>query len=103
MTVRHFHTLLGWVIVGLALLTLVMTLIGDRTEPIPLNVRPADGETAVPASTSVLLRFGRPVTRETLASYLTIDPPTPGTLNVEDAVVRFVPTGQLKPGTRYSI
>jgi Tol biopolymer transport system component len=103
MTVRRFHRLLVVVVVGLGLLTLALTFVGDRTEPAPLSVRPADGEVDVSAAGSVRLRFGRPVTREAVASRLAIDPPTPGTLSVEDAVVRFVPTGGLKPATRYSI
>jgi hypothetical protein len=103
MTVRYFHRALGAVVVGLALVTLVLMLVGDRTEPIPLSVRPVDGEVEVSAARSIELRFGRSVTREAVASSLTIEPPTLGTLDVEDAVVRFVPTGQFKPGTRYNI
>src|SRR4051812_46994363 len=103
MTVRRFHRVLGVVVVGLALVTLAMILVGDRTEPMPLSVRPVDGEVDVAATRSLELRFGRPVTRESVSAYLTVDPPTPGTLEVEDAVVRFVPTGQLRPATQYSI
>ncbi len=103
MTLQRFHRSLGSVIIVLALLTLVLALIGDRTEPIPLSVLPAHGEADVSAARSVVLRFGRPVSHDMLASYLVIDPPTPGTLTVEDAVARFVPTGQFKPATSYSI
>jgi Tol biopolymer transport system component len=103
MTVRYFHGALGAVVVGLALVTLVLMLVGDRTEPIPLSVRPVDGEVEVSAARSIELRFGRSVDTESVASSLTIKPPTVGTLDVEDTVVRFVPSGQFKPGTRYDI
>src|SRR5215211_4046964 len=103
MTVRRFHRVLGGVVIGLALLTLAMVLVGDRTEPLPLSVRPVDGEAGVAATRSLELRFGRPVTRDMVSAYLTIDPPTPGALDVEDAVVRFVPTAQLRPAAQYSI
>src|SRR5688572_9526161 len=103
MTVQHFHRVLGVVVGGLALLTLALILVGDRTEPVPLSVRPVDGEADVAATRSLELRFGRPVSRERLAAHLTIDPPTPGTLDVEDAVVRFLPTAQLRPATRYTL
>jgi Tol biopolymer transport system component len=103
MTDRRFHRVLAGVVAGLALVTLILVLLGDRTEPVPLSVRPIDGETEVSAARPVELRFGRPVSREALASSLTIEPPTPGTLDVQDAIVRFVPTGQFRPATQYRI
>jgi Tol biopolymer transport system component len=102
-TVSHFHRLLGGIVAGLALLTLGLALGGDRTEPTALSVRPIDGEAEVSAARPIELRFGRPVSSEGLTPYLTIDPPTPGTLTVEDAVARFVPMGQLRPATRYTV
>ena len=83
--------------------TLGVISLGDRTEPAPLSVEPEDGDRAVPASSSLVLRFGRPVNREAVAAALRIDPPTAGVLEVERTVVRFVPTGGLRPGTSYRL
>lgn len=103
MTTRRFHRLLGVVVAGLTLLTLALALLGDRTEPVPLSVRPVDGEAEVSAARPLELRFGRPVSQEALAAYLAFDPPTPGTFEVDGAVVRFVPTGQLRSATPYIV
>ena len=103
MTLRQFHLLLGAVVGGLASIVVLLVAGGDRTEPAPLSVLPTAGESDVSAARSLVLRFGRPVTQELLEPYFAIDPPTPGALSVEDAVVRFVPTAGLKPATQYRL
>jgi Tol biopolymer transport system component len=102
-SVARFYAVLGSVVATLAVVTLLVVVAGDRTEPIPLAVQPADGARDVSAASSIVLRFGRPVDRDAVAASLIIDPPTAGTLEVDRAIVRFVPTGQLRPATSYEV
>lgn len=103
MTVAKFHALLLAVIVGLFVATLGVIAAGDRTEPAPLTVQPGEGEQGVPATSSIVLRFGRPVDRDAVAAALVIEPPTAGSLEIDRAVVRFMPAGGLRSGSRYTL
>jgi Tol biopolymer transport system component len=102
-TVARFQRILAAAVVSLAGLTVALLMAGDRTEPVPLTVQPADGERGVSGASSIVLRFGRPVEWDAVAAHLAIEPPTVGALEVDRAIVRFVPTGQLRPSTRYEV
>ncbi len=100
---RRFTVLVEMVAGVLALLTLIVVAAGDQTEPFPVSVQPPDGAADVGAGGSLVLRFGRPVARDSVAAALRIEPPTPGALDVDRSVVRFMPTGGFRPGTRYTV
>jgi Tol biopolymer transport system component len=99
----RFHVLIVGVVISLALVTLLVIAGGDRTEPIPRTVEPGDGATMVPGSSSVVVRFNRPVDLSAIREFVSIDPPTPGAWTVERGLARFVPFGGLRPETAYAL
>jgi hypothetical protein len=99
----HFLLVLAVVVAVLAALATVLVATIDRTEPVPLSVEPPDGARDVSSASPIVLRFERPVDGEAVAANLEIYPPTPGTFEVDQTVVRFVPSEPLLPGTYYEV
>lgn len=99
----RFWLLVAATVVGLAVATLLVAALGDRTEPLPIAVLPIDGADDVAATASITIRFGRPVDRDRLAAHLRIEPPAAGELEVDRGVARFTPFGGLRPGVTYAV
>lgn len=99
----RFRAVMLGAVVLIALVTIGVVVRGDRTEPTPIAHAPADGDAGTSAGTGIVLRFSRPVDADAVRAHLRIDPPVPGSVEVDRNVARFTPARRLRSETRYQV